>query len=102
MKQEHESSQIESATPAAYPDAGTDGWLHTLDLGVEMPDPEFRLYARYIRTLALLCECAPFVDDPDYLNLIDEMVADACKHYPLDCRRDGDRFELALRAPDRK
>ncbi len=102
MKQEHESSQIESAMSAANPDAGTDGWLHTLDLRVEMPEPEFRLYARYVRALALLCECAPFVDDPDYLNLIDELVADACKHYPLDCQRDGDRFEIALRAPDGK
>src|SRR5699024_593730 len=28
-------------------------------------DREVRLYARYVQALALLCECAPFVDDED-------------------------------------
>lgn len=60
------------------------------------------LYGRYLRALALLCECAPYVDDPDYVELIDEVLDDACRHYPLKwTERDGHR-ELApkgARAP---
>ena len=81
--------------PATLPTRGCDG----LELGVELPEREFRLYARYVRALALLCECAPFVDDADYADLIDELLADAVKHYPLECRHDGDRREIALRSP---
>lgn len=76
--------------------------LRGLDLGVELPEREFRLYARYLRALALLCECAPYVDDADYVDLIDELLADAVKHYPLACRHDGDRREIALRSPTSK
>ena len=74
-------------------------WLEELDLGAALPPSEARLYARYLRALALLCECAPYVDEPDYVDLIDELLADAAKHYPIEHRRDGDYREIALRAP---
>jgi len=56
---------------------------------------EVRLYARYVRALALLCECAPYVDEPSYSEQIDEVLADACLHYPLDWRRSGCGVEIA-------
>jgi hypothetical protein len=45
---------------------------------------------------------APFVDDPDYSELIDELLADACRHYPLTWHRDGDYRQIAIdgAAPD--
>lgn len=86
----------DSAAPEG-PGSDPDAWLSDLKLGVELPEPELRLYARYVRALALLCECAPYVDDQDYSELIDELLADACKHYPLEYRRDGDRRSLRLR-----
>ena len=89
------SSQRDIATSDL--DNSPDAWLQELTLGVKMPEREFRLYARYLRALALLCECAPYVDDADYAALIDELLADACEHYPLECRHDGDRREIALR-----
>jgi len=77
-------------------------WLASVDLGVDLPDFARPLYARYVRALALLCECAPFVDDPDYSELIDELLADACRHYPLTWHRDGDYRQIAIdgAAPD--
>jgi hypothetical protein len=74
-------------------------WMHRLKLNIDLPEREFHLYARYVRALTLLCECAPFVDDPDYAELIDELLADAVKHYPLECRHNGERREIALRSP---
>ena len=56
---------------------------------------EVRLYARYVRALALLCECAPYVDEPSYSEQIDEVLADAATHYPLDWRRSGCTVEVA-------
>lgn len=53
------------------------------------------LYERYLRALALLAECAPYVDVEDYAALIDEVLDDAQAHYPLLVRRDGDRREIA-------
>lgn len=102
MKQNHKCSETGTAIPAAGAEPCSDGWLHTLESGVDMTERESRLYARYLRALALLCECAPFVDDQDYAELIDELVTDACKHYPLDCRRNGDFREIALRSPGLK
>jgi hypothetical protein len=81
------------------PNSDPDAWLRTLNLGVEGSEREVHLYAQYVRALALLCECAPFVDDEDYADLIDELLADACKHYPLEWRRNGARREIALRLP---
>ena len=83
-----------------YPVSIGEVWLPTLNLGVEGSDEGRRLYARYVRALALLCECVPFVDDEDYVSLVDELLADACKHYPLEWRQSGLRRELALRASD--
>jgi len=68
-------------------------------LGIE-GDPnsaQAALYARYVRALALLAECAPYVDVQDYVELIDEVLEDAQACYPLDVRRDGDRREIAPR-----
>ncbi len=79
-----------------------DLWLGGVDLGVQFPDREHRLYVRYVRALALLCECAPYVDDEDYLALIDELLADACKHYPLVTHQDGEYRGIAPRMPATK
>jgi hypothetical protein len=67
------------------------------DLGVELPAREMQLYLRYLRALALLCECAPSIDEPDYRGMIDDVLADACSHYPLVTRRHGDSLEIAPR-----
>ena len=53
------------------------------------------LYGRYLRALSLLCECAPYVDDPDYVELIDEVLADACAHYPLESSAQDGHRQLA-------
>ncbi len=70
------------------------------------PDPPQELtarerahYARDARALALLCECAPYVDEPDCADMSDDLLGDACRHDPLAWRRDGERREIALRAP---
>ena len=81
------------------PNSDSDALQYALDLGFEGHERELRLYARYVRALALLCECAPFVDDENYTDLVDELLVDACKHYPLEWRREGDRREIALRSP---
>lgn len=75
----------------------TDAWLEVVDLGVALPTRERALYARYVRALALLCECAPYVDDEDYADLIDDLLADACRHYPLSWHRDGECRQIAVR-----
>ena len=56
------------------------------------------LFTRYLRALALLCECAPHVDEPDFADQVDEVLADACRHYPLTWQRDGARWAIALRS----
>lgn len=73
-------------------------------LGAGLPARERALYVRYVRALALLCECAPYVDEPDYADMIDEALAEACRHYPLVWQGDGDRRGIAVRAtaPDRR
>ncbi|HEY8244833.1 MAG: hypothetical protein ACHQJ7_03100 [Vicinamibacteria bacterium] len=69
-------------------------------LGVEgrMTAREAALYVRYLRAIALLCECAPYVDEPDYTEMIDTLLDDAAGHYPFDVLRDGMRRGLAPRA----
>jgi hypothetical protein len=96
MHEERKCTLGDSEVPEG-PGGDPDAWLSGLKLGVELPEREFRLYARYVRALALLCECASYVDDEDYSELIDELLADACKHYPLECLRDGDHRALRLR-----
>jgi hypothetical protein len=98
MNEEQQCRQRESEVRERA-DGASDGWLRAVNLGVQLPEREHRLYVRYVRALALLCECAPFVDDTDYADLIDELLADAVRHYPLECRHDGDRREIALRSP---
>ena len=89
--------QIDST--AHEPGAGVaDGGAPDRLLGTGLPERERALYARYVRALALLCECAPYVDEPDYADMIDDVLADACRHYPLAWQRDGERREIALRA----
>ncbi len=60
-------------------------------------DREVRLYARYVRALALLCECVPYVDDEDVSEQIDQALAEAASHHPLDWRRSGCMAEIAPR-----
>ena len=93
--EERECALRDSEAPEG-PGSDPDAWLSGLKLGVDLPEREFRLYARYVRALALLCECAPYVDEEDYSELIDELLADACKHYPLEYWRDGDHRSLRL------
>ncbi|MEO8486767.1 MAG: hypothetical protein ABI585_10570 [Betaproteobacteria bacterium] len=68
-------------------------------LGVVEPMPlrEAALYVRYLRALALLCECVPYLDEPDYAERIDEVLDDLEAHYPFDVGRDGDRRSLTPR-----
>ena len=58
---------------------------------------EKELYTRYVRALALLAECAPYVDEPDYADLIEILLRDAEAHYPLTVCRNGARWEIAPR-----
>lgn len=58
---------------------------------------ETELYVRYLRALALLAECAPYVDEPDYVELIGTLMADAQASYPLAVCRNGARWEIAPR-----
>ena len=44
---------------------------------------EQRLYASYVRALAVLSECAPYVDEPDLEEQIDAVLGDACASHPL-------------------
>lgn len=71
--------------------------LARLDVGATAAPRDPALYLRYLRALALLCECAPYVDEPDYAELIDAMLDDAAAHYPLDVERDGLRRGIAPR-----
>jgi hypothetical protein len=69
-------------------------------LGVDGPlsPREAALYVRYLRALALLCECMPYLEEPDYAERIDEVLDDALAHYPFDVERDGERRSLVPRA----
>jgi hypothetical protein len=79
---------------------------HALALGralgvpADAADREARLYARYVSALALLCECAPLVDDESQAQQIDRLLAEAAAHYPLDWRRAGMSVEIAPRGID--
>jgi hypothetical protein len=44
---------------------------------------ELQLYARYVRALAVLGECAPYVDEPDLEEQIDSVLSDASARHPL-------------------
>lgn len=98
MNAKSAASTVRDALPMMQ-DSDPAAWLQTADLGVDLPAREMQLYARYVRALALLCECAVYVDDEHYSTLIDEVIADACQHYPLVSRKNGDHCELALPSP---
>jgi hypothetical protein len=98
MSSKPAASTVRDAMPDC-PESDPAAWLRAVDPGIDLPERELQLYARYVRVLALLCECAPYVDDDHYVDVIDEVIADACRHYPLVSRKDGDRCELAIGPP---
>jgi hypothetical protein len=71
--------------------------LAALRPSVDATPTEVALYVRYVRALALLAECAPYVDEPDYLELIETIMIDAQVAYPLTVCRNGARWEVAPR-----
>jgi|JI10StandDraft_1071094.scaffolds.fasta_scaffold522147_2 hypothetical protein len=60
------------------------------------PDATSLLFARYVKALAMLCECQPFVDEPDYEAQLEALLHEACAAYGLDMQHAGGRFEIAL------
>lgn len=85
-----------SSTPIAT--AVTPALREQLGLPTDMPPDQAELYMRYVRALALLSECAPYVDEPDYAGLIEAVLHDAQARYPLEVRRNGERWEIAPRS----
>mgnify|MGYP001248194758 FL=1 len=77
-----------SQTPSLSPDPAA---IEALGIAVPRAPAEAALFVRYLRALALLCECRPCLDEPDYADLIDRVLDDAAAHYPLDIERDGAR-----------
>lgn len=73
--------------------------LASLGIATPLTPAEAALYVRYLRALALLCECRPYLDEPDYAELIDDVLDDAAAHYPFEIERDGDRRGLVPRNP---
>lgn len=71
--------------------------LAVLGIGADRPPAEADLYVRYVRALALLSECAGYVDEPDYVALIEAVLRDAQAHYPLAVQHNGERWEIAPR-----
>lgn len=67
-------------------------------LGPHADDRTRDLYTRYLGALALLCECAPYVDEPDFVDAIDTLLDDAVRHYPLCWSADGECRALAADA----
>ena len=74
-----------------------DAVLARLGVVEPMTPREAALYVRYLRAMALLAECRPYVDECDYAALIDEVLADAQTHCPFDVHRDGERRSLTPR-----
>ena len=74
-----------------------EGVLAALRPSADAGPAEVALYVRYVRALALLAECAPYVDEPDYADLIETIMADAQASYPLVACRNGSRWEIAPR-----
>jgi hypothetical protein len=88
LKRETSESGANASEQANAREGDPDALLGRLRREMALPEREFRLYVRYLRALALLCECAPYVDEEDYVDLIDELLAEACSHYPLEVHRD--------------
>jgi len=85
---------VNDARDAAVADAAV---LAELGVAEPMSRREAALYVRYLRALALLCECAPYVDEPDYVERLDALLDDAGAHYPFDVEREGPHRGLAPR-----
>jgi len=85
-----------SQNPSLSPDPAA---IEALGIAVPRAPAEAALFVRYLRALALLCECRPYLDEPDYAELIDELLDDAASTYPFDIERDGDRRGLVPRHP---
>lgn len=80
--------------------AGAARHAHAHDRAAADADTRFdALYQRYLAALALLCECAPYVDEPDFIERLDMLLDDAARHHPLQWQSDGPRRALAPRAP---
>lgn len=63
-----------------------------------IPDPlDHALFARYVKALALLCECLPFVDDPEVEDTVGDLLRDAAAAYPIDVRCEPGHCQIALR-----
>jgi hypothetical protein len=77
--------------------SGEHDALRALRPSRDATQAEVALYVRYVRALALLAECAPYVDEPDYLELIETLMADAQEAYPLRVCRNGAMWEIAAR-----
>ena len=73
----------------------TPALMAQLGLAADTSPAAAELYLRYVRALAVLAECAPYVDEPDYMALIGDVLADAQAHYPLVVCRNSDRWEIA-------
>jgi hypothetical protein len=76
---------------------GEQDALTTLRPSDDATEAEVALYVRYVRALALLAECAPYVDEPDYVELIETVMNDAQEAYPLTVSRNGSMWEIAPR-----
>ena len=88
LKREQAEPGEDASEQAKALEGDPDALLNRLRLEMALPEREFRLYVRYLRALALLCECAHYVDEEDYVDLIDELLAEACAHYPLEFHHD--------------
>ena len=68
----------------------------SLSLGPTGLDLQALLFERYAKALALLCECQPYVDEPDYEAQIDALLREACTDYGMAMQHVDGRFEIAL------
>lgn len=68
--------------------AGSPATVHSILRGT--------LRAHYVRAVVLLAECQPYVDDPDLLESIDELMADVDRSGSLTCRKNATQWEVAL------
>jgi len=54
------------------------------------------MQVRFLTALALLCECAAYVDEPDFLDQIDSLLDSVELEYPLRFEREGVSRTLAI------
>lgn len=51
---------------------------------------------RFLTAIALLCECAAYVDEPDFLDQIDSLLDSLEQEYPLRFERQGTSRTFAI------